>query len=88
MKSKEDIATSIVGYLIAIPIGAFLFKWYNYIYFTKQIGFWYCLLLAVVTMTIIHQYKLGKIIIGLVFCCSLIIQILSWANVVNIPIIK
>ena len=84
-----DLVVRIVLYPpLAILVG-YLYKWYDYVWFNKPIHFFWLWLLSLCTMIFItKEDKIVKGIMSLVFIATLIIQILTWASVISLPIIK
>lgn len=88
---KKDVSpeAKLFGYLIAWPIFALMFWWYNHVWVHPVLPFWQWLILAIIGLWATHGIKfIMNRLLSFVFFASLTIQLLSWFKVIVLPIIK
>lgn len=74
--------------IIVWPVGALLCCWYNYIYIKVEIAWYFYYLLGIVLFFGMATHNVIKKAQQILFLITLLLQVLVWASVITLPIIK
>lgn len=88
MNTKEDAATSLIGYLIALPIVGALFVWYNYVWIQWPVAYWQWVCLALPVTLSVKSFKPAQWAVGLVGSVAMVAQVAKWIGLVSLPLIR
>lgn len=84
---REKTTTKIFGWIIAIPICALIFMWYNYVWIRWNIAYWQWLVLSI-PFSIIAKITWVKWTISVICIVALIAQTAAWIHLITLPIVK
>lgn len=86
---REKLIGKLIGYVISWLIIALILYWYNYIIFYNRLPFWKILILAVPFIIFLNwfgEFKIGKILFGLLFSLCVFAQICKWLHIIYLPL--
>ncbi len=85
-KRREELTAKFISFLIAIPIIALVFMWYNHVWIRWPIAFWQWLCFSIPFMLVKDSW-IVKATIGVVAIVALFAQVGSWVGLVSLPLI-
>ena len=88
MKKELTHGREVFGFIVGGFLIPFIFMWYNYLLIRADIKYWQWVVIAFTYMILLKLFKPIGYLVGFIFVSSVMIQVLYWLRIVNIPIFQ